>query len=181
MPDQEKDSQVNSHVSDAAQDDVSPTAQPNISRGIFSLVGLVLIGVVAYYGLPHLSSALGGVTPTEKEGKAAGVIDAAVVDQVQGSGLEQVDRKKLQEVARIAVTGALRKKFQEDACFVQRAKYSESAHKVRIELTLEGDPYFINFEYDEDFDEFVGQVLEGDLQSYFSRPPKFELPLMNTK
>lgn len=158
----------------------------------FSIVGLLVVAALVFYGMPHVSSALKNVTGrlnsenpepdvdkiTEEVVMESPVADKdePILEKKEEAGFV-VNHTKLQQEVANAIESALRKEFREGTRFLmsEDARYSESLNEVRALYEIDENSYEMTFKYDPHFEEFKAALDTEDLKKFFSRSPRFQL------
>ena len=156
----------------------SETSGNSPQKGLSSLVGLVLIGVLLYFGLPHIQETLKGLTSDSAESSELtreSVVSTTVDGKPQNGSNQIQDLEGFEDAVKDGIREAITVKHKESFQFI-RARYSEASGAVLASFSIEGNGYDLKFAFDSEFERFLANrtdIKDGD---FFSKDPSFELP-----
>ena len=150
---------------------------PSLVKGLFSIAGLIVLGAVLVYGLPHLRAALKGMTSDQEEVfiQATEISDDLPEGQ-SGDLASGVDLTLLSDKVVTGIEMALRAKHRDGGdFFLQEAKYAEDLNQVRVVFELGGESRELIFDYVSSYDYFRAKVEDPELKKFFTRSPTFQM------
>ena len=169
----------------------SKHSESNPAKAGFSLVGLLFVAAVVYYGMPYLTNALKSVIGSESvdetvEGELVVGSDDIIKQSSEVETPEtftadvvpdkEVDIVALQNSVRNALEGALKTSAKQAGdFFLEQARYSKKANSVKAIFQLEGEKRELLFIYDENFEEHKATISDA-MKQLFSISPTFILP-----